>query len=395
MEPIQLWLPTMGPTLGVPEVQRDMQRAFRAWNGEDVVWLLPWVEKPIHWEEESGLCFLAVPSETIDRVNVFHVGQDGYVYDPESGLRFPNGQVNDLLTIWLNLHRDHAIQGECCFREAAQIDDQVRLRVPTFHDNRVEYVEETFHLSPGPFFPLAHLDQSGFRYKWPPEGFPAPIFPDAESYAFYEHEPPQGRSLQVHYLWPESLRSLVPQGQGLDLLYHQAAMVKIVRENTDDPNKALIKAQSLAAPYVQSGWSTYAHSWYWPTYCFWWEKGGKDHFEAVRQSRNVETPEEVFFLDETREQWKFTAESLKEALDSGEWRAVLGKRMPIKRAWGVLGLFWSLLLEQIKQGGPPTCGQCQRVLQGRKKFCHPEDDIECYHKRLALNRKLERQARNG
>jgi len=189
-----------------------MQRAFRAWNGEGVVWLLPWVKKPIRWEEESGLCFLAVRSETIDRIDIFHIGQDGYVYGPGAALRFPNIRVDGLLDIWLNLHRDHAIQGVCCIREAAQIDDQVRLAVPTFHGNRVEYVEEIFHLSPRPFFPLAHLDQRGFEYKWPPEGFPSPIFPDAESYAFYEHEPPQGHSLHVQYLWPEPLRSLVPHG---------------------------------------------------------------------------------------------------------------------------------------------------------------------------------------
>jgi hypothetical protein len=172
-------------------------------------------------------------------------------------------------------------------------------------------------------------------------------------------------------------------------------MDNIVHERTDDPSKARTKAQSFAAPYVQAGWSTHVHSWYWPTYCSWWEKSGKDHFEAIRQSRNIETPEEVFFLDETREQRKFTAKSLKEALDSGEWLAMLGKRRQIKRAWGMLGLFWSLLLEQLEQGGPPTCGRCQRVLQGRKKFCDFTDDLKCYHERLAWNRRLERQAHNG
>ena len=45
MEPFQLWLPLMGPSPGVPEVQRDISRAFRAWNGENRVWLLPWVEE--------------------------------------------------------------------------------------------------------------------------------------------------------------------------------------------------------------------------------------------------------------------------------------------------------------------------------------------------------------
>jgi hypothetical protein len=385
----------MGPSLYVPEVGRDVQRAFQQWNGEDRVWLLPWIDEPVRWQENSGRCLLVIPSETIDRIDIFHVNQDGYVCGPGAALRFPHSQMNGLLDIWLNLHRDQAIHGKCYIREAAQIDDQVRLAVPTFHGSKVEYVEKIFYLTPGPFFPIEYLDQGGFRCKWPPEGFPFPISPDAESYAFYEHEPPKDRSLHVQYLWPEPLRSLAPQGQGLDLLYQQMAMVKIIRERTDNPSKARTKAQSLATPYVQTGWSTHVHSWYWPTYCFWLEKSGGAYFETVRQSRNMETPEEIFFLDETREQWKFTAESLKEALDSGEWCTVLGKRRQIKRVWGMLGLFWSLLLEQLEQERPPTCGRCQRVLQGRKKFCGREDDIECYHERLALNRKYERQARNG
>ena len=233
--------------------------------------------------------------------------ESGYVYSPGAASRFPKSHVDGLLNAWLNLFNDGLLQGEYFVRDVSQIDNRVSLRVPTFNGDRVEYIVETFHMEPL-FFPLMHRDQHEFSFKWPPDGEPPTVSPDAEAYNFYERQPPTGLSRHLRWLWPDPLRLLVPKGKGLDLLYHQALMCQIMQESNNDSSKALTKAQSLVAPYIQRGWSTRAHSWYWPTYFSWLQKGGEDHHKAVRQSRNLETPEDVFFLDEMHKglKWDFS-----------------------------------------------------------------------------------------
>jgi hypothetical protein len=110
----------------------------------------------------------------------------------------------------------------------------------------------------------------------------------------------------------------------------------------------------------------------------------------MMQNRGLETPEEVFYLDETLEQRKFSSGSLKEAIESGEWQMGMGRYVEITRAWGMVGLFWALVLEELKKGRPHTCERCQRPLEGRKKFCGPKDDLSCYRNRRALDRARER-----
>ncbi len=92
------------------------------------------------------------------------------------------------------------------------------------------------------------------------------------------------------------------------------------------------------------------------------------------------------------EKWKFTARSLKEACDTGEWQEVMGSRIEIKQVWGVLGLFWFLLLDGLEGKQLRCCGLCGRPIQGRqqKQFCGPNDDITCHRKKRAGDKARER-----
>ena len=82
MRPIQLWLPTLDDNLSLSDAQRDAQRAMKAWKGESRVWLLPELKNQIRWYEPIGdgkthLSVLAIPAETLDCVDVFHIGENG------------------------------------------------------------------------------------------------------------------------------------------------------------------------------------------------------------------------------------------------------------------------------------------------------------------------------
>ncbi|MGH8059735.1 MAG: hypothetical protein ACREOH_21270, partial [Candidatus Entotheonellia bacterium] len=102
--PLQLWLPTFGPSLGFPEVGRDMARVLQSWQGESTVWLLPDLNTPRRWWPSGKPVWertLAIPAEHFDRIDVFHIGANGYVWGPGVHDRFPDGRVEGLLRSWL------------------------------------------------------------------------------------------------------------------------------------------------------------------------------------------------------------------------------------------------------------------------------------------------------
>lgn len=108
MRPIQLWLPTLTDSLSRAPSQRDAQRAIQAWKGECRVWLLPDLRKEVRWDEPIGdakrrLPVLAIPAETLDCVDVFHIGEDARVWGLGSDPQFPAGGIDSLLRTWLNL----------------------------------------------------------------------------------------------------------------------------------------------------------------------------------------------------------------------------------------------------------------------------------------------------
>ena len=53
--PLQLWLSLLGPQRWDGVVARDGQRAFAAWRGEDVVFLLPTLRHEHRWRGSGGL----------------------------------------------------------------------------------------------------------------------------------------------------------------------------------------------------------------------------------------------------------------------------------------------------------------------------------------------------
>ena len=88
-----------------------MRRAWAAWRGEHVVWLLPGLKKPQRWIEvpaRLGLpdnttrWMLAVPGEPTECVRVYHVTDTGVVRGPGATDCFPGLAINGLVNAWPN-----------------------------------------------------------------------------------------------------------------------------------------------------------------------------------------------------------------------------------------------------------------------------------------------------
>jgi hypothetical protein len=394
MRPIQWWRPLLGASLGLPDVGRGVARAWAAWRGENRVWLVPELPAVGRWRPASappGWWELAVPAHRPDRVDVFHIGANGWVWGPQAEVGFPAGHVDGLLERWLNV----CTQDGIAFMSAPQA---LIMDIPVIAGEEGRYAAIMYRLQPGPTIPLfsSERDPHDMRGHWPPEGWPAPsVFPDVESQELYgpwdrlaetelpvavSHRDPGLRALHHLLRWPEPLTALMSWGSAMDDLSGHANMAAIARRSENDPEGALREAQEASRLYVTEGHATLEWAWFWPT---------------LRQ-RGVEG----LFLEATG-RFRLTAGDLAEVFRSEAWQGVMRQRVPVRRAWGALGLFWALLLDRLETRRPlPHCQWCGWFLRGKrgKQNCGPHDNKVCFHERRAVDQRRSRtraKARRG
>jgi hypothetical protein len=359
MPALQVWLPTWGPSLNFPEVALDAQRAYRAWQGEQTVWLLQDLQTPGRWREGQQW-HLAVPATLLDRVDVYHVGENGYVYGPNAEARFPNGRVEGLLDAWLNVEQSGGVRW-------APAPERLPWRRPHVHGEVVEYREGMVRVCGGGIAPIVQLDAHGRgKAQWPPPGHPGTISPDAESHACYTSQPGDGvHGIHMLLRWPGPLEALFPVMSGLDDLAAQAQLAQIARQSAGDPLRALQRAREVAAPYLTYGRTTQEYAWFWPTLLERGEQGMR-------------------FAAEGR--FRLCARSLTEAFGSKAWREVMTQSVSIRRVWGATGLLAVLLLDRLAAyQSIQSCERCDRILQGKRKkwVCRRTENLTCFHQRRA------------
>jgi hypothetical protein len=396
MRSLQIWLPTINPSLSTPEESQDMHRAFETWHGERTVWLLPEIQAPCRWQEGPSPWdwVLAIPAEHTERIDIYHVNTHGSVWGIGAMQRFPHGCGEGLLNAWLNVFR-----GEGCRLYACP--ETFSLPIPCLIEGAVEYKDEIFHIEPTNLFPMVATPDAE-RWNavavWPPKGCPAPISPEAESNVrygpFVRHKADKGplitstqdpalRGIHVAVRWPDPLQNLLGILAGPDVLFHQAQMVNIARRSVDDHQEALHKARNIAGSYVMPGWTTTEHIELWPLL------SAKQAAEGLRSGHLDQAVREV------ASKLRLGEASWETAQHSPVWRKRMEARHTITRAWGPIGLFWALLLEHLDQGRRfPECEDCHRLNPGKKgkQFCGPDDDPLCYARRLARNRRNERES---
>jgi hypothetical protein len=301
-----------------------------------------------------------VRTTLLDRVDVYHVGENGYVYGPNAEARFPNGRVEGLLEAWLNVKHNGGVRWE-------PAPEHLPWRRPHVHGEVVEYLGGMVRVFGGDIAPIVQLDAHGRgKAQWPPAAHPATISPDAESHTFYISQPVENlRGVHMLLKWPGPLEALFPVMSGLDDLAAQAQLAQIARQSADDPQWALQRARELAAPYLTAGWTTQECAWYWPTLL---ERGERGMLLAAEG------------------RFRLCARSLTEALGSTAWREVMTQSVSIRRVWGATGLLAVLLLDRLAAyQSIPRCERCGRTLQGKRKkwFCSRTDNPSCFHQRRA------------
>lgn len=398
MRPLQVWLPYSDPALTHPALRRDLDRAQELWKGESTVWLIPGLDEHARWENPRSPWFreLAVPTEATNRVDVFHISSDGFIFGATRCTRFPQRGIAGLLNDWLSVGRG---AGENAILYGPP-PPEVGFLLPEITNRGVTY-KWTWR-SLGTIGTLSRrvpdsADQSRrVELEWPPEGtqWPATVSPAAESTEHYgplvrddvadgeysipslvSQRDPRFRSLFLLDLWPGMLRCLFPLGAGPDAIAAQGRMVAVMEESQSNPVAALAKAQALASGYLAE--ATVAER-----YLVWYPLLIQHGEEAVLQQI-------AFKLD-----CRFA--SLAEAVACEKVQELFSRPVTTRRAYGALGLFWALLLDQLEKGkGFSRCKRCGRVIQARpnKKYCGKDDELQCFRARRASDRRRERARR--
>ena len=366
MRPLQVWLPTLAETLSNPKSRRDAQRAMQAWQGEGTVWLLPKLKKSIRWYEGKGkIAFpvLAIPAETTDRLDIYHVGENGKLWG-RGAVRFPSCSVDSLLDAWLNL-------GNIPLYRAPKT---IALEIPRVKGKRFIYREEKLRFVPVPAPPIYKADKKTRTVitKWPPEGKSAvPVFPEEEIAEYYgPQNKKKWRGLSFIMRWPKPFGELLPNGGGTDLLYANNLMRAVSLLSEEDPSWALKKAIAAAAPHVFDGNSSLELSWFFPAVL---QTGFSNALLNVEDRLGADTAK----------------------LFSTQWQEKMCTSIPIRRAYGVQGLMWALLLDRLESGIRfRSCRRCGRIIKGKKgkEVCGREDNEDCFKKRRAADKRRERNA---
>ena len=136
----------------------------------------------------------------------------------------------------------------------------------------------------------------------------------------------------------------------------------------------MMRARQLAHTYVFGGHSSRKWTWLWPTSLGEGEEALL--FKAEDHGFKIRNPNDLF-------------------TDPANLK-LLNERIPIRCAWGPLGLFWALLLTQLEEHKPfRVCATCHRIIQGQlqKKYCGPHDDPNCFNKRRRMDQRRSRQER--
>jgi hypothetical protein len=299
--------------------------------------------------------------------------------------------VDGLLDAWLNVHKNGGVN----FVPASE---SITVKAPYLNRaNKIAWRRRTVAFGPGTYMPIDSVDSETreVTLKWPPNGSPSPVSPEAESAQRFpskklESDPPtviteQGDvALHVFLRWPGRLESLMPLLSGPDDLLGQAQMAKLARQSASDLTGALRAAVVEAQPFLFRGESTVEHTWFHPTL----ERRGPKHVLLKAEDRGLTVP------PPSRRQWDQNA--LNEALKQDAWQKWLAEPVPIRRVWGAVGLFWTLLLDRLDAQRPfIVCERCGRLIYGKdgKRFCGESDDSDCFRGRRTVDQRRSRYGR--
>ena len=367
MTPIQLWLPTFFGGTARPELQRDMQRMFRMRTTEHVMWSVPgWMGPPSWTEGQKRVSCLN--GDDLESVVIFHIGENGMVVGPGAAA-FPDQSIAGLL--------DHWLKGDFVRVVEVNPDVPLRFKVPHPVDGGVMLAEaelpvaEAFYLPP-----FTHIGNEHLFAQWPPRpDMPTTVSPEMEIVQSLSDR--RSGLPALRYAWQAPFDELGPLLISSDDLHGRDRMRQIAEDGGGDCAKALARATTEARNWVSEGRASVNEAWLQPIIAKEGEEGALFAMEA---------------------RFGIAAVSLERVYENGEVRQRLDAQIAIRRAWGVPGLMWALLIDRLRAAQPyRTRKSCGKLISGRghKLYCSAAENSECFQDRRAEDKRRGRLRGSG
>ena len=341
-----------------------MQRMFRARTTERVIWSVPGWRGPSCWMQE-GAGVSCLNGECLERARILHIGKKHAVAGPAAA-SFPDLSVTGMLDHWLNDDFVLAIE--------VNRPETLRFKVPHPVDGGVELVDAELTV-PDEFYllPVTHIGDERIFSQWPPRpDMPTTVSPEMESVRWLSDR--RSSSSPLRYAWRAPFDELQPLLVSLDDIYARDRMRLIAQASGEDYATALAQARTETKDWISEGEASVDEAWLQPLL-----------LEETEQDALVAIYARYGGKDDY---------SLEQVYNNEKLRRRLSAHMPVTRAWGVAGLMWALLLEQLQAARTyRACQICGRLNSGRghKRFCSEDDDLACYQARKARDRRRSRE----
>lgn len=395
--PVQLWSSLHARSPHRAEVARDIRRAQTFWQGEDSIWLLPWIKGGFRWTRRIDLPYktsptatertllshelheMAIQSECFDHIQVVHIDAERRIFAP--GLELPHlAEIGNRLSA--QMYKGWAT---CSEPQVIPSPGFAVFDVPKLGTNgEVTFEKIRLEEGPGPTLPFGQVDPNTRKVEldWPPPGseLPIPISPEAESADYYgklrfvesnqhrvvtsENDPGMKAPL-VHLVWPAPFDQYFPRGGDFDLCSERADLRRLMTSGTERTVRIHL------APYLSDGTTSAEKSWFGP--CLYAEGATNVLADLLIK----------YGLDHSK---------LENIVRDPFWPQISQRNLPVTRIWGWLGYFWWELLQDLENGLVIRhCNRCGAPITGtvRKRFCG-EENPDCYRQRRASARRNQR-----
>lgn len=362
MKPIQLWLPTFTGGAARPSRQRDLQRLKNAWNRHHVIWTIPNWGEPATWVED-GLQVGCIAGEEIERFRIIHIGSNYAAAGPAAAL-FESLAVEELLKEWTEAE----VSAVCSDGSV------IAAMLPEPSPEGVRYQPADLQPIAGGSFRAIGIgeDERKLIARWPTEeSGPSPISPQSEALAMEPLQNPESQPLRLN--WSPPFDDMLPMLPSEDDLFAFNMLREAVELVGTDGQGATKIADMHSASWLEDGISNVNLAWLQPILA---REGSEGAHAAIMGRFDTQ-------------HW-----DLADAYQDRKVQAELLRPMSVRRAIGIPGLAWALLLDHLAQGRlERNCGLCGSPIRGRshKKYCSESENPDCFRRRRSADRRRARR----
>lgn len=352
-QPIQVWSPLIFKSIFDDDTRRDFSRAEKFYIDADIIWLSPEASKITSWEEKHNkqtVKHMMVPSETINKIVVYHIDKYGNIFPPIAGLK---KLEPSLYLKWLKS------------KDKSGKYKPIKIPFPKV-SNPGQYYKE-IEMRPIIKYKKIHDNIKIFPKKIKKTSV---NFETEDILYFFKNK----KISKSKTIWPKPFNHFFLDDDGLDLIYYHVLMNRYLSYKNHGYIYVLNLVKNLVNAFITDGVSTIEKSWFNPK---------KENYENETGLISEMEGELKLKLDDYK--------TLKEVTSSEVFKNKMKETINIKRAYSWLGYFWQEFYLSIP--GFKTARYCENcgaiIFNCRKnqKYCIEKDNPDCRKRRWAKRQK--------